>query len=101
MTPAPRAPHSPRSSAPDSPRDSPAGGHCEDDWTTERTLGHSDDLDALGTTGVVEIILDADAAVAAAVRAVADDVAAAADLVIEAPRRTITIRAAEINFERE
>lgn len=88
MTPAPRAPHSPRSSAPDSPRDSPrdspAGGHCEDDWTTERTLGHSDDLDALGTTGVVEIILDADAAVAAAVRAVADDVAAAADLVIEA-----------------
>ncbi|MBW3084353.1 N-acetylmuramic acid 6-phosphate etherase [Austwickia sp. TVS 96-490-7B] len=51
-------------------------------WSTEQPCPSATDLDTLDTAHVVEVILDADQHVAAAVRAVAPQIAAAADLII-------------------
>jgi N-acetylmuramic acid 6-phosphate etherase len=51
-------------------------------WSTEQPLAASAAIDTLDTAGVVGVILDADATVAGAVRAVAADIARAADLVV-------------------
>lgn len=53
-------------------------------WSTEQPLRATRDLDTLASPGVVAAILDADATVAAAVRAVAADLARAVDLVVAA-----------------
>ena len=80
---------------PDSPASRPDAGPGTPDppigavdlaWSTEQRLPASAAIDTLDTGGVVGVILDADAAVAAAVRAVAPDVARAADLVVAAVR---------------
>lgn len=53
-------------------------------WSTERRLDTSRDIDTLTTADIVDVIVEADTAVVPAVRAVADRVGAAADLVVAA-----------------
>lgn len=53
-------------------------------WATERPAPESTDIDRLDTAGIVDVILAADAKVAAAVRAVAPQITAAADLFVAA-----------------
>lgn len=53
-------------------------------WATERPAPQSADIDRLDTAGIVDVILAADAGVASAVRAVAPQIAAAADLFVAA-----------------
>jgi len=60
-----------------------SGGPPDLGWSTEQPLPASALIDTLDTAGVVGVILDADAAVAGAVRAVAADLARATDLLVE------------------
>lgn len=59
-----------------------AAGSPDLAWSTEQPLGASAALDTLDTAGVVGVVLDADASVAGAVRAVAAEIVRAADLMV-------------------
>ena len=61
------------------------------DWVTERRDPTRADLDPLPTAGVVDAIVTADAAVAAAVAAVADDIVALTDAMVETLHRGGTV----------